>query len=177
LVVTWRPAAVTGCGCRSRAARLSVPERRRGRKWGGQYTWEINNWAGAAGSALNITATSGSTFKILVTSLTGSNTAGAVPGFVGTTGTSFTIATSSPAMTGFDKSTFTTDSATAFGNVNTLPTNAGFWLSTNGGSTSLILNYAPSATARRDRRPPFGSRRIREARRTGTAATRRQAGT
>jgi len=123
---------------------------------GGQYTWEINNWAGAAGtgydqlvvsgSALNITATSGSTFKILVTSLTGSNTAGAVPGFVGTTGTSFTIATSSPAMTGFDKSKFTIDSTTAFGNVNTLPTNAGFWLSTNGGSTSLILNYAPSAT-------------------------------
>jgi len=123
---------------------------------GGQYTWEINNWAGAAGtvydqlvvsgSALNITATSGSTFKISVTSLTGSNTAGAVPGFVGTTGTSFTIATSSPAMTGFDKSKFTIDSTTAFGNFNTLPTNAGFWLSTNGGSTSLILNYAPSAT-------------------------------
>jgi fibronectin-binding autotransporter adhesin len=123
---------------------------------GGQYTWEINTWAGAAGigydqlavsgSALNITATSGSTFKILVTSLTGSNTAGAVPGFVGTTGTAFTIATSSPAMTGFDKSKFTIDSTTAFGNVNTLPTNAGFWLSTNGGSTSLILNYAPSAT-------------------------------
>ncbi|NBX31019.1 hypothetical protein EBR04_11365, partial [bacterium] len=123
---------------------------------GGQYTWEINNWAGAAGtgydqlvvsgSALNVTATSGSTFKILVTSLTGSNTAGAVPGFVGTTGTTFTIATSSPAITGFDRSKFTIDSATAFGNVNTLPTNAGFWLSTNGGSTSLILNYAPSAT-------------------------------
>ena len=122
---------------------------------GGQYTWEINNWAGAAGtgydqlvvsgSALNITATSGSTFKILVTSLTGSNTAGAVPGFVGTTGTTFTIATSSPAITGFDKSKFAIDTST-FTNNNTLPTNAGFWLSTNGGSTSLILNYAPSAT-------------------------------
>ena len=124
---------------------------------GGQYTWEINNWTGAAGtaydqlavsgSALNITATSGSTFKILLTSLTGSNTAGVVPGFSpGTTGTTFTIATSSAGITGFDASRFSIDSSTAFGNVNTLPAGAGFWLTTNAGSTSLILTYAPSAS-------------------------------
>ncbi|MEI7781005.1 MAG: choice-of-anchor D domain-containing protein, partial [Planctomycetota bacterium] len=123
---------------------------------GGKYVWEINNWtSGSAGtnydqlvvsgSVLDITAqaTSGSTFTIALTSLTAGNVAGAVPGFSGTAGTSFTIATSSAGITGFDKSKFSIDQS-AF--TNTLPTNAGFWLSTNGGSTSLILNYAPSAT-------------------------------
>ncbi len=124
---------------------------------GGQYTWEINNWPGAAGTAydqiavsgspLNITANSGSPFKILITSLTSSDAAGAVPGFSpGTTGTTFTIATSAAGITGFDRSNFAVDWTTAFGNVNTVPTNAGFWLSTNTGSTELLLNYAPSAT-------------------------------
>ncbi|MCE9630580.1 MAG: choice-of-anchor D domain-containing protein [Planctomycetia bacterium] len=123
---------------------------------GGQYTWEINDWTGTAGtnydqlavsgSALNVTATSGSTFTIQVTSLTGLNAAGAVPGFVGSTGTAFTIATSAVPITGFDKTKFAIDSSTAFGNVNSVPANAGFWLTTNAGSTSLILNYAPSAT-------------------------------
>jgi fibronectin-binding autotransporter adhesin len=123
---------------------------------GGQYTWEINNWTGSAGtnydqlavsgSALNITATSGSTFKIAVTSLTGSNTTGAVANFGGgANGTSFTIATGSAGISNFDKTKFTVDTA-AFTNNNSLPTSAGFWLTTNAGSTSLILNYAPSAT-------------------------------
>lgn len=121
---------------------------------GGQYTWEINNWTGSAGanydqlvvsgSPLNITATSGSTFRIAVTGLTGGNVSGPVPNFApGTTGTSFAIATSSAGISGFDKTKFTIDTS-AFTNNNTLATNAGFWVSTS--STSLLLNYAPSAT-------------------------------
>jgi autotransporter-associated beta strand protein len=122
---------------------------------GGRYVWEVNNWTGAAGtnydqlvvsgSALDVTATSGSAFTIAVTGLTSGNAAGAVPNFSGTAGTSFTIATSSAGITGFDKTKFTLDQS-GFTNNNTLPTNAGFWLTTNAGSTSLILNYAPSAT-------------------------------
>jgi fibronectin-binding autotransporter adhesin len=121
---------------------------------GGQYTWEINNWAGSAGtgydqlavsgSALNITATSGTTFTIAVTGLTAGNTSGAVPNFgAGTTGTSFTIATSSTGISGFDKTKFTVDTS-GFTNNNTLPTSAGFWVSQSG--SNLLLNYAPSAT-------------------------------
>lgn len=120
---------------------------------GGQYTWEINNWAGSpgtgydqlvvSGSALNITATSGSTFKIAITGLNASNASGVVPGFSGTAGTSFTIATSSAGITGFDKSEFTLD-ASGFTTNNPLPTNAGFWVSQSG--NNLLLNYAPSAT-------------------------------
>lgn len=122
---------------------------------GGQYTWEINNWAGSAGtgydqlavsgSALNITATSGSTFKIAVTGLTAGNASGAVPGFSAAsgTGTSFTIATSAAGIAGFDTTKFTVD-ASGFTNNNTLPTNAGFWVSQSG--RDLLLNYAPSAT-------------------------------
>lgn len=118
---------------------------------GGQYTWEINDWAGSpgtgydqlvvSGSALNITATSGSTFKIAITGLTAGNVAGLVPGFNGAAGTSFTIATSAAGITGFDKSDFTVDRS---GFTNTLPTNAGFWVSQSG--NNLLLNYAPSAT-------------------------------
>jgi autotransporter-associated beta strand protein len=123
---------------------------------GGQYTWEINDWAGSpgtgydqlvvSGSALNITATSGSTFTIAITGLTAGNVAGVVPGFPpGTTGTSFTIATAAAGISGFEASKFTVDRS-GFTNTNTLPANAGFWLTTNAGSTSLMLNYAPSAT-------------------------------
>ncbi|MEI6239217.1 MAG: autotransporter-associated beta strand repeat-containing protein [Planctomycetia bacterium] len=122
---------------------------------GGQYTWEINNWAGSpgtgydqlavSGSALNITATSGTTFTIAVTGLTAGNASGAVPGFSAAsgTGTSFTIATSSAGISGFDKTKFTVDTS-GFTNNNTLPTSAGFWVSQSG--SNLLLNYAPSAT-------------------------------
>jgi len=122
---------------------------------GGQYTWEINNWSGSAGtnydqlvvsgSALNVTATTGSTFRVAVTGLTAGDVSGAVPGFsaAATTGTSFTIATSSAGITGFDRSKFTIDTSGFVGS-NTLATNAGFWLSASG--TSVDLNYAPSAT-------------------------------
>ncbi len=120
---------------------------------GGQYTWEINDWTGAvssaydqlvvSGSALNITATSGSTFRIAVTGLTAGNVSGTVPNFSGSAGTSFTIATSAAGITGFDKTKFAIDTS-AFTNNNTLPTNAGFWVSQSG--NNLRLNYAPSAT-------------------------------
>ncbi|MEI6239132.1 MAG: autotransporter-associated beta strand repeat-containing protein [Planctomycetia bacterium] len=122
---------------------------------GGQYIWEINNWAGSpgtgydqlavAGSALNITATSGSTFTVAVTGLTAGNASGAVPGFSATsgTGTSFTIATSSAGITGFDKTKFAVDTS-GFTNNNALPASAGFWVSQSG--SNMLLNYAPSAT-------------------------------
>jgi fibronectin-binding autotransporter adhesin len=122
---------------------------------GGRLEWEINDWTGAAGtnydqlavsgSALSVTATSGSPYTIAITSLTGSNTSGAVPGFNGFAGTSFTLATSATGVAGFAPSAFAFDT-TAFttGSSPALPTNAGFWMSQVG--DDLVLNYAPSAT-------------------------------
>lgn len=122
---------------------------------GGSYLWEISDWAsGTAGvnfdqavftSGLSITASSGNPFAINVTSLQADNTAGAVPGFNnGLTGLSFAIA--SGPMTGFAPSAFTLGTSGFFAaNPVSGSASGGFWLSTNSGSSQLILNYAPSA--------------------------------
>lgn len=122
---------------------------------GGSYTWEVNNWAsGTAGvnfdqaiftNGLTITSSTASPFTINVTSLKADNTAGPVPGFnSGLTGLSFAIATGS--MTGFSPAAFAlgTSSFLAANPVSDVA-KGGFWLSTNSGSSQLILNYAPSA--------------------------------
>jgi autotransporter-associated beta strand protein len=112
---------------------------------GGSYLWEINDWTGAAGTAydqlavsgspLDITATSGSTFNILITSLSGTaNTAGNVPNFDGNVSRTFTLATSSAGITGFDASKFFLDTS-AFSN-----TYSGSFSITSTGS-AVLLNY------------------------------------
>jgi autotransporter-associated beta strand protein len=116
---------------------------------GGSYLWEINDWTGAAGTAfdqvavsgspLNIAATSGSPFTINITSLTGSNTAGAVGNWSETSKT-FTIATAG-SLTNFSADKFTLNTS-AFS-----PTFTGSW-SITGTGNALQLNYTalPSTT-------------------------------
>jgi autotransporter-associated beta strand protein len=116
---------------------------------GGSYLWEINDWTGAAGtnfdqvavsgSPLNISATSGSPFTINITSLTGSNTAGAVGNWSETSKT-FTIATAG-SLTNFSADKFTLNTS-AFS-----PAFTGSW-SITGTGNALQLNYTalPSTT-------------------------------
>ena len=122
---------------------------------GGTYAWEINNWAsGTAGvnfdqaiftNGLAITSSSASPFTVNLVSLKADNTSGAVPGFnSGLTGLSFAIATGT--MTGYSPNVFALGTS-SFLTANTVSgsANGGFWLSTNSGSSQLVLNYAPSA--------------------------------
>jgi fibronectin-binding autotransporter adhesin len=123
---------------------------------GGTYLWEINDWNGTAGNAasgfdridvsggnLAVTSSTASPFKIQVTGLTNANAVGVVPGFSpGTVGKQFVIATGT--VTGFTTSNVVLDT-TSFTGSNSVPAGAGFWLSTNSGSTQVLLNYAPSA--------------------------------
>jgi fibronectin-binding autotransporter adhesin len=116
---------------------------------GGSYLWEINDWTGGAGTAydqiavsgspLDITATSGSTFSILITSLTGANASGNVPNFDGNVSKTFMIATSSAGISGFDASKFTLNT-TSFTN-----TYSGSWSLSATGST-VLLNYNAAVT-------------------------------
>lgn len=122
---------------------------------GGTYQWEVNDWtSGTAGTnfdqaiftnGLAITSSSASPFTISLVSLKSDNTPGAVPGFnSGLTGLSFVIA--SGTMTGYSPAVFTLGTSN-FLSANTVSgsANGGFWLSSNSGSSQLILNYAPSA--------------------------------
>jgi autotransporter-associated beta strand protein len=121
---------------------------------GGTYLWEVNNWATpvtagtdydqiqVSGGPLDITATSGSTFRIAITGLTASNTAGLVPNFDPYSARTFTIATSALGLTGFDATKFTLDT-TDFSNSLAY---GGFWISTDSGSSDVYLNYTPFAT-------------------------------
>jgi fibronectin-binding autotransporter adhesin len=117
---------------------------------GGTYLWEINNWTGTtagtdfdqvavSGSPLDISATSGSPFTINITSLTGSNTAGAVGNWSETSKT-FTIATAG-SLTNFSADKFSLNTS-AFS-----PTFTGSW-SITGTGNALQLNYTalPSTT-------------------------------
>jgi autotransporter-associated beta strand protein len=118
---------------------------------GGTYLWEVNNWTGGtagtdydqiqvSGGPLDITASSGSTFRIAITSLTASNTAGLVPNFDPNSSRTFTIATSDSGLTGFDATKFSLDTA---GFANSL-TNGDFWIAAD--SSNVFLNYTPFAT-------------------------------
>lgn len=116
---------------------------------GGTYLWEVNDWNGAAGTGfdrinvtttLDVTATSGSTFKIAVTGLTASNAVGAVPNFVNTARKQFTIATAG-SLTGFATDKLQIDT-TSFSGANSLG-NGGFVAGAAG--NDVTLTFIPSA--------------------------------
>ena len=116
---------------------------------GGTYLWEVNDWNGAAGTAydqinvtntLDLTATSGSTFKIAVTGLTAGNAVGAVPNFSNTARKAFTIATSG-SLTNFAADKLQIDTA-SFSGSNALG-NGGFVAAASGNDVSLT--FIPSA--------------------------------
>ena len=122
---------------------------------GGSYLWEINDvnagigtdpgwdWVNITGS-LTITATALNPFNIDITSLTLANTAGSVHDFADLTSYSWTIATASGGISGFDVNAFNLNTS-AFQNAFT----GNFSLSTIG--NDLVLNYTavpePSAMA------------------------------
>jgi len=116
---------------------------------GGTYLWEVNDWSGAAGTAydqinvtntLDLTATSGSTFKIAVTGLTAGNAVGAVPNFSNTARKAFTIATSG-SLTNFAVNKLQIDTA-SFSGSNALG-NGGFVAGASG--NDVTLTFIPSA--------------------------------
>jgi hypothetical protein len=127
-----------------------------GETWagGGHYKWEINSSAGTAGvnpgwdklnigGALSITANSGSTFTIDVTSLSLAGAPGTVSDFNNTTSSAWIIATASGGITGFDP-------AGVILNTNGFSNNIGsgvFSVMTN--ATDIIIQFtvAPSAQA------------------------------
>jgi autotransporter-associated beta strand protein len=91
---------------------------------GASYRWEINDAAGAAGTAwdllsvnggLTITATAGNPFTIFLTSLTAGNAAGVVANFDPAQSTFYTFVTTTGGITGFDASRFVLDTS-AFAN-------------------------------------------------------------
>ena len=117
---------------------------------GGTYLWEINNWNGTAGTnfdrivatgTLDVQATNASKFTIQIAGLTGSNTVGAVPGFVNTARKDFTIATSGSLAT-FAADKFSLASSGSFSPSNSLG-NGGFAIGNSG--NDVVLSFIPSA--------------------------------
>ena len=117
---------------------------------GGTYLWEINNWNGTAGTnfdrivatgTLDVQATNASTFTIQIAGLTGSNTVGAVPGFVDTARKDFTIATSG-SLANFAADKFSLASSGSFSPSNSLG-NGGFAIGNSG--NDVVLSFIPSA--------------------------------
>jgi fibronectin-binding autotransporter adhesin len=116
---------------------------------GGTYLWEVNDWNGAAGTGfdqinvtntLDVTATSGSTFKLAVAGLTAGNAVGAVPNFSNTARKAFTIATAS-SLTNFAADKLQIDT-TSFSGSNALG-NGGFVAGAAG--NDVTLTFIPSA--------------------------------
>jgi fibronectin-binding autotransporter adhesin len=116
---------------------------------GGTYLWEVNDWNGAAGTGfdqinvtntLDVTATSGSTFKLAVTGLTAGNAVGAVPNFSNTARKAFTIATAG-SLTNFAGDKLQIDT-TSFSGSNSLG-NGGFVAGASG--NDVTLTFIPSA--------------------------------
>jgi autotransporter-associated beta strand protein len=114
----------------------------------GTYLWEINNATSTAGSGwdiinvsggsgLGINATSGTTFKIAITSLSGT-ASGNAANFSATKTGSWTILSSSNGITGFSANKFTLDRS-AFSNTSS----GSFTISQvgSGSSQSLVLGY------------------------------------
>jgi fibronectin-binding autotransporter adhesin len=118
---------------------------------GGSYTWQINDASpGGAGAttgwdllsisgALNVTATSSSPFTLTLASLTSGNLAGSVIDFNPSQNSSYTVATASGGIGGFNANQFVID-ATGFSNA----TNGGTWSLTAVGN-DLNLNFTASA--------------------------------
>jgi fibronectin-binding autotransporter adhesin len=118
---------------------------------GGSYTWQINDASpGGAGAttgwdllsisgALNVTATSSSPFTLTLSSLTSGNLAGSVIDFNPLQNSSYTVATASGGIGGFNANQFVID-ATGFSNA----TNGGTWSLVAVGN-NLNLNFTASA--------------------------------
>ncbi|MCE9630135.1 MAG: autotransporter-associated beta strand repeat-containing protein [Planctomycetia bacterium] len=122
----------------------------RGLTWdpAGTYLWEVNDATSTAGtgwdlinvsggSGLVINATSGTTFKIAITSLSGT-AAGSAANFSATKAGSWTILSSSNGITGFAANKFTLDRS-AFSNTSS----GSFMISQvgSGSNQSLVLAY------------------------------------
>lgn len=115
---------------------------------GGNYSWEINDAEGSAGTnwdflnitgTLTITATAMDPFVIELISLLGDNSAGALANFDAAQDYSYTIATASGGITGFSADAFSVSTA---GFVNNLL--GGAWSLAQAGN-SLNLNFTASA--------------------------------
>jgi hypothetical protein len=115
---------------------------------GATYLWEINDANGAAGSAydlvsifgtLTLAATPESKFKLSLASLTAGNEAGTLAGFDAAQDYTYTIASASGGILGFDAGKFTIDSS---GFTNALA--GGLWsLAVTG--NDLTLNFAAAS--------------------------------
>ncbi len=120
---------------------------------GGSYVWEINNAAGAAGTAsdllvftgqLAITATPANPFTVKMRTLTSANVAGPMANFTGTSDLAWTIAQAG-SLTGFDLAALQLDTTEV---ANALGTGV-FRLRRSGNSVQVTfsLNSAPTVTA------------------------------
>lgn len=117
---------------------------------GGNYLWEINDATGSAGSdpgwdfaningVLSLTATAESKFTLQLVSLTLANTAGFAANFNPAENYSFTIASASGGITGFNSSYFAIN---ASGFTNAL--NGGTWsVAQNGQNVDLVFTAIP----------------------------------
>jgi autotransporter-associated beta strand protein len=115
---------------------------------GGTFAFEVNNATGSAGAnwdllsisgSLTLTATAGSPFNVTLTSLLADNTAGNVINFNSAENSSYTIATATGGIVGFDPSAFAINSS-AFSNA----TNGGTWSIAQSGN-NLNLNFTSSS--------------------------------
>lgn len=118
---------------------------------GGSYLFEVNNATGTAGAdpgwdlltgtdTLALTATSGSKFYILLTSLTIGNIGGDAVNFDGALGYSWKLADFANAVTGFDASAFNVNRS-AFTNVATGAFSVALGNTVGGDNTQLYLVY------------------------------------
>ncbi|MEW6158452.1 MAG: hypothetical protein AB1813_13545, partial [Verrucomicrobiota bacterium] len=117
---------------------------------GAQYVWEINQAANSAGAdpgwdhlnitgSLTINATSENKFQIDLTSLTLGNVSGTVHDFNSSQSYTWTIATASDGISGFDPSKFTLNSDDFLNALN----GGSFALSQNGNNLNLTFTPVP----------------------------------
>ncbi|WP_438479963.1 autotransporter-associated beta strand repeat-containing protein [Oleiharenicola lentus] len=117
---------------------------------GANYEWEINNATGVAGThydlvsvsgSLTITATSENKFTLTLGSLLANNTRGDALNFNSTVNSSYTIASTTGGIIGFDASAFTINSS-GFTNA----TNGGSWnLALGNSNRDLLLNFTAAS--------------------------------
>jgi len=125
---------------------------------GGSYTWEINKAGGTAGAdpgwdlanitgALAVNANSGNPFTIHINSLTPADAAGPVSDFSSGTSYTWSIATASGGVTGFDPTAFVLDTSGFSNSV------GGGTFSITNTTTDIQLKFTASTTPCRRRSP------------------------
>ena len=123
---------------------------------GGKYVWEINDATGAQGTnwdfqnitgGLTISSAPGSTFAIDITSLTLGNVSGDAANFNKLMGYTWTIASASTGIAGFDAGDFTLNytSATFKNDISGSVTPGSFIIQTSGNNLQLKYNAAVDA--------------------------------